>query len=253
MPSREVPLPDHPDDWPIDRTYPQFEGKNLTRGWWSEFTLLKDEDDSDEFSDFEEKLRKVEEAEKKTKQQAQKKKTPVVSRDGMQKVARDPLNAKAPQTLRAEHAASALSKPVTGASFAAPTAAAKARLPPASTARKPVTKSTASGSFRHAAAKATSNTTLGYSKGRAVSVSARKPLSEVHGRQLPAKEEKKSEKASLAKAPFAAGTSLDDLLGLTNGMDIGEDGGLDGFQDGRSALEDEEDELEHFQLDPVEL
>lgn len=33
MAPRGEPLPDYPDDWPNDREYPQFEGKNLTNRW----------------------------------------------------------------------------------------------------------------------------------------------------------------------------------------------------------------------------
>lgn len=34
MPPRPLDLPDYPDDiWPHDKTYPMFEGANMTRGW----------------------------------------------------------------------------------------------------------------------------------------------------------------------------------------------------------------------------
>ncbi|KAK1030286.1 hypothetical protein LTS16_019041, partial [Friedmanniomyces endolithicus] len=80
MAPRGVPLPDHPDDWPHDRTYPQFEGENLTRGWWAEFGgegkgVASDE----EMSDFDEKVKQVE-ARQRTRQAAGKVRSAAVER-----------------------------------------------------------------------------------------------------------------------------------------------------------------------------
>ena len=247
MPPREVPLPDYPDDWPHDRTYPQFEGKNLTRGWWSEFGKQKDDDESEEFSDFEEKLREMEERERKQKAQQAKKALPAKN-SGLQMTARDPLTAKPLQTLKSRSAASALSnsnKTSATPSFAVPTAAAKARLPSAVTSTKPGSAISAPDSSRHTAAKVASNSTLGYSKGRAVSATARKPLSELHSKPVPTNE---SEKSSTQEAPINGRTALDDLFGL---QDLNSDDDLGG--NGLAGLMEEDEAFKDFQLDPVEL
>ena len=250
MPPREVPLPDHPDDWPHDRKYPQFEGKNLTRGWWSEFAVQKDDDDDDEqFSDFEEKLQRIEELNlKKKKQQAaqQAKKATTVQKGPMrmQKTTRDPLTSKPPQTLKARSAVSALSgstKPTPPAHFAAPTTAAKNRLPSILQSKKP---SIATGNTRHTVAKVASNSTLGYSKGRAVSASKRQPLSGMFDNEAAILEEK------------AASASLDELFGLQD-LNVGDEGADDGLRGSMGEQLDEIDEEDGgaavFQLDAVEL
>lgn len=230
MPPREVPLPDYPDDWPHDRTYPQFEGQNLTRGWWSEFVRQKPDDDNDEFSDFEEKLKEIEERDRK-KQQAQQaqqgKKTSVAKPSAMQKTTRDPLTAKVPSTLKSKSAASALSKPRTL------TAASKARTPATTvTSKKPaISGQIPAGNSRHIAARVASNTTLGYSKGRAVSANNRTPLSNIYEPQSMAVEDHKT---SPEKKAHPAGSSLDDLFGI-NRLDI----------------DDEDDALRDFHLDPI--
>lgn len=253
MPPREVPLPDYPDDWPHDRTYPQFEGRNLTRGWWSEFAPHRDDEDEggdEEFSDFEEKLKLVEERERERKNEVvqQGKKSPAVKKSGLQTVTRDPLTAKGPQTLKARSAASALSgtsKPAGVPSFAAPTATSKSRVPSAVASKKPPGAiQAAAGNIRHTAAKVASNSTLGYSKGRAVSATARKPLEEVHGKQRTVAEDKNESPAK---------TSLDDLFMMTGGLDIGGDGD-DNLGGGVSVLQEEDDALENFQLEePMEI
>lgn len=228
MAPRGTPLPDYPDDcWPIDRKYPQFEGKNLTRGWLSEFTPVKDEDD-DDLSDFEEKLKKIEELNAKKKAQAAKK-AGAVKQSSMVKTARDPLTAKPAQGLSSKSAAAALSsstKPSLGK--------AKAPASSALASRKAATATTAPGNSRHTAAKVASNSTLGYSKGRAVSATARKPLSSILGKP------KESDENHNSFAPEKVKT-LDELFDLDSLM----------IEDGPSKLEnaavDDEDE-EVFQL-----
>ena len=241
MPSREVPMPDHPDDWPADRTYPQFEGKNLTRGWFSEYDTRKGDDENEEFSDFEGKLKRVEELNAKKKAQQQAKKTTVVKKNTMVTTARDPLAAKPTQSLTARSAASALSKPFSTARFAAPTASAKARAPSTTTAKKP--NPAIAGNARHTVAKVASNSTLGYSKGRAVSASSRKPLLGVH-----------REEPTQTTSP--ARPSLNGLFGLHN-LDIADedaDIGLGAPSNGVLGGSDDEDEESHvFQLDTIEL
>ncbi|KAK3646705.1 hypothetical protein LTR56_008469 [Elasticomyces elasticus] len=229
MPPREVPLPDHPEDcWPADRTYPQFEGKNLTRGWYAEFGESKRVLESDEeMSDFDEKCRKAEQGRK-----AREAKGAVERRLG---------------TVKAKGAASALSSSVLPKqravpSFAAPTAAARARVPTVTVAKRAASGSTVGvGNSRHTAAKVASNTTLGYSKGRAVSASTRQPLSAVH------------EKPAVSRTDTAAAarnTTLDELLGM-HSLSVREDGeGDDGF--GGMPVEDIDDGLDDFQLDSVD-
>ncbi|KAK5721446.1 hypothetical protein LTR17_014566 [Elasticomyces elasticus] len=229
MPPREVPLPDHPEDcWPSDRTYPQFEGENLTRGWYAEFSESKKVLESDEeMSDFDEKCRTAEEGRK-----AREAKCALERRPG---------------TVKAKGAASALSSSVLPKqravpSFAAPTAAARARVPSVT-----VTKRAGSGSIvgvgnsRHTAAKVASNTTLGYSKGRAVSASTRQPLSSIH------------EKPAAGRGDAASATrstTLDELLGMHSLSVRDEAEGDDGF--GGMPVEDVDDGLDDFQLDSVD-
>ena len=252
MPPREVPLPDYPDDWPHDRTYPQFEGKNLTRGWWFEFCPQKDDDD-DEFSDFDEKLKKIKALEQKKKQQQQaqqaKKTATVKKTPTLNQTTRDPLTSKPPETLKSRSAASALSNPIKPSSipsFAAPTAAAKARLPSAPVSKKPTNTTTTAGNSRHTAARVASNSTMGYSKGRVVSAATRKPASAVF---------EESETPSSAKKSGSTPKTLDELFNLQD-LDLGDDEGF-GFDSGMGkdplGVTEEDDGLEDFQLDPVEI
>jgi hypothetical protein len=225
MPPREIPLPDHPEDLSHDRTYPQFKGENFTRGWYSEFAPTRDDDQDSEMSDFDEKVRKLEkrQAERKAKQHA-----PVMSKPVPTK--RNPLADRAPSTVSARSASSALGMRSTSArSFAAPTAATKSRAP-----RKPTISSTMTGNTRHAAARAASNTTLGYSRGRAVSGAARR-LDDIH---------KKPDDADRSDKPKGGSTFLDQLIGLSLQDDDCEDDNLGG----RMEVHQEEDE-DDFQLE----
>ena len=230
MQPREVPLPDHPEYWTLDQNYPQFQGKNFTRGWYSEFARKCDDDDDSEMSDLDEKIQKLErdQAEKKkARQHAVVRSKPVPTR-------KDPLADKAPPTLAARKASSALGSRSSGApSFAAPTAATKAKVPGILSSRKPIMGSTSTGNARHAAARAASKTTLGYARGRAVSGAARR-LDDIH--------KKPENKSSL---PFGDGnTSLDQLLGLSL-EDDREDDDLCGGRDHRAA---DDEALDEFQL-----
>jgi hypothetical protein len=240
MAPRGVPLPDHPDDcWPIDRTYPQFEGKNLTRGWLSEFAPQKNNDDDDELSDLDEKIRKIEELNEKKKRQVQQtKKAYTVKPSPMVKTNRDPLTTKPAQGLSSKSAASALStstKPTLGKSTKTPA-------PSALASKKGPTSTIAPGNSRHTAAKVASNSTLGYSKGRAVSATARKPLAGTFGKAVPSNEN---------NSPLVSGSAtsrvktLDELFDLDS-LDLGE-------ANTEITGAEEDDELECFQLDPVEL
>ncbi|KAK6432711.1 hypothetical protein LTR95_011114 [Oleoguttula sp. CCFEE 5521] len=237
MPPRAIPLPDHPTDcWPNDRTYPQFEGRNFTRGVWDGmFPTKEDDEESDEMSDLDGKIRALE-----SKQAAErvKKTSPVAVRTKMVPVKKDPLRERTAGTMVAKKAASALgSGPVDVPSFAAPTAAAKAKMP---TVLAPKKLTLPTGNPRHTAAKVASNTTLGYSKGRVVSAAARKPLGGVH--------EQSESKQAATQMPLGGGTTLDMLLRLG----LGDDADDDAF--GGVKLEDvEEDEaLRDFKLPTVE-
>lgn len=235
MPPREVPLPDHPDDcWPNDRTYPQFEGKNFTRGWWSEYAPKKEFDEAADHKEFVVNLEKLEAAEKAKKAPAVVKAKPVPAKQ-------DPLQNKAPSTIAARKASSALGSRTGGVpSFAAPTAAAKARAPGPLASKKPVAGMSTTGNPRHTAARAASNTTLGYSKGRSVSAVARRPLDQIH--------QKQEDKPSATVMPFGGGTTLDQLLGLSLQDDKDDDG-----LGGKKPEAEEDDPLDDFQLDMPEV
>ncbi|KAK3114717.1 hypothetical protein LTR53_006671 [Teratosphaeriaceae sp. CCFEE 6253] len=234
MPPREVPLPDYPDDWPHDRSYPQFEGQNFTRGWWAEFGGVKDAPASDEEgSDFEEKYRKAEEGKMAREAAAE------------ARLAAE----KRPLTLKSKSAASALStteaqKQRATPGFAAPTAAARARLASVPRAKEAVA-STGMGNARHTAAKVASNTTLGYSKGRVVSGRTRQPLSAVYEKR--AATEPEAKKAHMKPRNII----LHDLLGI---QDLGAAGSEDELDPlgGAASLDMLSDELEDFQLQPLE-
>ena len=223
MPPREVPLPDYPDEiWPHDRTYPQLEGNNLTRGWFSVYASAKSGDaDERETSDFEELCRK---AEAKTTRHAPK---GVNTKD-----APSHLN------LNATAAAAALaSKPLKHSGFAAPTVATTARQNRTTLSNKLGNKpAPVLGNPRFAAAKAASKSTIGYSKGRAVSASSKMPLSDIH-----------SAPDTLFDPNFRAykRPTLEDLLRLSV-LDGGDNDSLDA--DMESTAEDDES-MEDFQLD----
>lgn len=242
MAPREVPLPDYPDDWPHDRTYPQFEGNNFTRGWWSEFANQKGDDDDTEFSDFEEELKKLAERERKKKHAQHVKKAPLTKTSALEKTTRHPLTAKPPQTVKAKSAASALSQPLKPAMSSS--TIPKSTTFPKPTSRKPTTGvPSATGNPRHTAAKVASNTTLGYSKGRVVS-GVRRPQSDVTTNV---------DKSLLPANNISSDkTSLDDLFALS-ALNLGGGEGDDVFaRSGKDILE-EDDELKDFQLDVVEI
>lgn len=243
MPPREVPLNNDPDDiLPLSMNLNALKGKNLTKGWWSEYSGKGENDEDSELSDFEEKVRKAEAEHK--KRDAQKLK-PATKPSAGRAATAGPTKF-APTTVQARKAASVLSSRHTTKaavpSFTAPTAMAKARLAgsimPAG--RKPAP---ALGNSRFPAAKAASNSTIGYSKGRSVSATTRPPLSNLS-----------SQPQAKSKVEEPNRGTLDDLAGFgTMGLDDDEDGDL-GLGVNRSGLDvlldDEEEEL--FQLDPVE-
>lgn len=91
---------------------------------------------------------------------------------------RKPLASKPPSTVNSRTAAAALS-PKPKSSFAAPTAATKARIPSKLNllSSKKITPALNPSAARHAAATTASRSTIGYSHGRSTSTSLRKPLS----------------------------------------------------------------------------
>ncbi|KXT13133.1 hypothetical protein AC579_5622 [Pseudocercospora musae] len=228
MAPREVPMKDdYADDfWPNELNLDVLKDSNLGRGWLGEYGPRKDEDDS-ELSDFGEKCRKLEE------EQAKEKKAKFAAKT-------KPRTA-APTTIRAQNAVSALGSKTTALRFAACTTAAKSRQPTTSSSTAAKKPAPALSNPRFAAAKAASNTTLGYSKGRAVSASARRPLSDIHAKP----------RTAASKEPEKAITYLDELLGLKLETAEEVDDEDDPFAVPPMAMhEDEEEEV--FQLDSVE-
>ncbi|RMY30364.1 hypothetical protein D0866_08053 [Hortaea werneckii] len=293
MPPRGEPLPDYPDDiWPHDTTYPQFQGDNLTKGWWSETKPRSNREPEDFlFGDFNKRYEELEQKEKAQKAaatastHAKKQSAPLSSR-ALPRSNPSIKNStsttkKAPSTLTSKTAASALSsqqqlKPTSRAvpSFAAPTAAAKARAPSSilpSRNKLPVSNpypnvrgnvgrpgksaTTAGTVSSHTAARVASNSTLGYSRGRQVSANRHKiPLEELYQAPPPshpslpgAKDEEKSTatESQQPQVPRSANdgkedrerTNFDDLLGLQG---LGLDGGKEGIDVERSDDEDDD-------------
>jgi hypothetical protein len=232
MPPREIPLPDHPDEiWPHDRQYPELSAKNFVRSWWSEHARRAGEEDD---SDFEERYRKAVDEEKR-RDEAKLKST----------IARS-------TTVTARDAVSALSnssrpaRPRPASSFAAPTIAVKARQPAVIKKPSPIDRHP-----RFTAAKAASNNTIGYSKGRAVSSSSMRSLGDIHVRP-----------ASAAAAAPVRDVVPDEVKerALKTSLKLSElfiadddDGNALNFPSVVKNTDDDDlDELEDFQLDPIE-
>lgn len=241
MPAREMPLPDYPDDWPHDRAYPQFESENKTRGWFSEFAGRKHEDDDSDFSNFAEELRDVEQ--RKNDEPREQIKT------ASHKTVLNSCTTKPLQTLKSRDAALALSRPLTSTTpgFAAPTAAAKARAPSViPTQSRLSAQGTTFGASRHTVARAASNTTVGFSKGRAVSATKRALLSRSCDDDV--------SEYNLVHRPGDRGRSaLEDLFG-TASLAIETTGSSSAGVSGLREFDDDEDEvLRNFQLETVDV
>ncbi|KAI7280554.1 hypothetical protein KC345_g4682 [Hortaea werneckii] len=281
MPPRGEPLPDNPDDiYPHDTNYPQFQGANMTKGWWCETKPRSNREPEDFlFGDFDKKFEELEQKEKAQKAaatasaNAKKQSAPLSSRALPRSNAPTKTSAptikKAPSTLTSKTAASALSsqqqpKPTSRAvpSFAAPTAAAKARAPSSILPSRnkppisnpypnvrgnvgrpgkatPTTTATAPTTSSHTAARVASNSTLGYSRGRQVSANRHNiPLQDLYQAPHPslpgAKDEEKSRalESHQPQVPQSTTdgkndrerTNFDDLLVLQGlGLDGGEE------------------------------
>nr|POE63283.1 hypothetical protein CFP56_04186 [Quercus suber] len=250
MPPREVPLPDHPDDWPADRTYQQFEGRNLTRGWTAINQPCKDED-AEDLSDLDTKLKKFEEREKNKRAQA---KHTFLETKGAQKSGQDTLvSVNKALGLDPRGAALALSSNGTTRRYASPTISTKSRGPSVLAEKRTMGVTSRLGHVQHTAAKVASNTTLGYSKGRAVSANTRRPLSDIH--REPSANNGTS-KFSPMKMPFGTGSTLDELLGLASvddddNDDDDDDDDADTLIGSTPAIDVLDDAFVDFQLPPV--
>ncbi|KAI9785246.1 MAG: hypothetical protein M1816_000494 [Peltula sp. TS41687] len=222
MPPKSTDLPDHPDDFPPDMEYRQFQGRNLTRGWFDTYCNPVGEDGLTRFErQLEESHKKADEesresikkllddmpllginvpeypgdetiegaaqrrreAEKQQQlhqeqqqQKQQQKKTKALPVTAAAKL--NPTTAvkrhPPPSTLTSKQAASLLStRPQPASASASRPAAAVSKPKPTSLLNrvnpkaKPATKPTST--IHPTAAKASSTTTLGYTKGRRVS------------------------------------------------------------------------------------
>ncbi|KAI6869084.1 hypothetical protein KC323_g2869 [Hortaea werneckii] len=296
MPPRGEPLPDNPDDiYPHDTNYPQFQGANMTKGWWSETKPRSNREPEDFlFGDFDKKFEELEQKEKVQKAaatasaNAKKQSAPLSSRALPRSNApiknSAPTIKKAPSTLTSKTAASALSsqqqpKATSRAvpSFAAPTAAAKARAPSSilpSRSKPPISNpypnvrgnvgrpgkatttatATAPTASSHTAARVASNSTLGYSRGRQVSANRHKtPLQDLyqapppsHASLLGAKDEEK-DTVPESYQPQAMNSTTDgkqdrertNFDDLLGLQGLGLDGGKEGGDVDRSDDEDD--------------
>lgn len=240
MPPREVPLNDDPDDiLSHELNLEALKGKNLTRGWWSAYTGKEENDEDSELSDFEEKCKKAEVARKRVEGLNIKPTTKVPAKGTY---ANGPLKPP-PSTVTARRAASALSSKratsssVPNAANPKTTSRARSALASTSAAKKPTP---VLGNSRFTAAKAVSDSTIGYTKGRAVSASKRPPLSETTklDEVVPAVPEKR--------------TILDQILGFET-LDVADEDSDPGFSATDGGLADLLGDGEPlFQLDPVE-
>ncbi|KAL6709678.1 hypothetical protein ACN47E_001106 [Coniothyrium glycines] len=199
MPPKEVPLLDDMDDYlPRDWTIPKISHEAMVRGIWeANVNPIEDDGRTRKQRQFEEEVQRErkqrdEEWEKVFEAQMAKDDADMRRYMGI-----DPPAKKLPKptatkdvakrigtgvsTMKARSAAAALS-PALKKSYAAPTAAAKSRLPTGFVSSKKTVKPLAQPAVSHqAAAVAASKSTIGYAQGRAgrTASTARKPLSNV--------------------------------------------------------------------------
>ncbi|KAF2657293.1 hypothetical protein K491DRAFT_654893 [Lophiostoma macrostomum CBS 122681] len=195
MPPKEVPLPDNLDDDmpPIDWSFPMFKGANMTRKYSAIYANpIEDDGRTRGQREFEEGLardqKKADErfdeifSEAMAKEDAELMKSFGVEspKKPAPKAALPKQNVAAPSTIRARSAATALAPAQKKPSYAAPTVAARSRLPTSMLpSRKPTKPSMNPSTSRNAAAVAASKSTIGYAQGRKTGSSPRKPLSNV--------------------------------------------------------------------------
>ncbi|CAO2648898.1 Nn.00g098470.m01.CDS01 [Neocucurbitaria sp. VM-36] len=195
MPPKEIPLEDDMDDYlPKDWNFPKIDHESMTRGIWEAYhNPIEDDGRTRNQRKFEEELereRKKRDEEFENVFEAQMAKDDAEARWylGIEEPKAAPKQSTVPKraatgvsTMNARMAASALS-PVSKPSYAAPTAAAKSRLPTGLISSKKSTRPLAEPTAaRQASAAAASKSTIGYAQGRAgrTGLAARKPLSNV--------------------------------------------------------------------------
>ncbi|KNG49135.1 hypothetical protein DDE82_003703 [Stemphylium lycopersici] len=199
MPPKEIPLEDDMDDYlPKNWSIPKISNQDMVRGIWQAYhNPIEDDGRTREQRKFEEEVqqgRKQRDAQFEKVFASQMAKDDAEMReyygiDEPKKTAPTPAPTVSalrkaptgPSTMRARSAAAALSPPLKP-SYAAPTAAAKSRLPTGLVSgRKGAKTPTEPTASRHASATAASKSTIGYAQGRAgrVAPAARKPLSNV--------------------------------------------------------------------------
>ncbi|KAF2725469.1 hypothetical protein K431DRAFT_342914 [Polychaeton citri CBS 116435] len=241
-PPREAPLPDNPDDWPYERTFPQFEGRNFTRGWYSEFRPEADSD-NDSLGDMEKFQSEMQRLVAEEQQELDQKRelSTEGKRAGVAKTGKVIDNFDVvPATMKARSAVIALSSNTSHGrtpSFAAPTASAKARSVQSATTTQARDTSRVAGNFRHTAAKVASNSTLGYNRGRVVS---RTKKVREHSAS------KESASAIITKAPSAPPPALEQIFGPSLGLEEFADRSDNWDSAALAALEEEDND---FQLE----
>ncbi|CAN9380450.1 unnamed protein product [Alternaria alternata] len=196
MPPKEIPLQDDMDEFlPRDWTMPKITNQDMVRGIWQAYhNPIEDDGRTREQRKFEEE---IQQGRKKRDEQMEKVLAAQMAKDdaetkeyyGIKEPKKEAPKAPAalrtrttgPSTMRARSAAAALSPP-SKPSYAAPTAAAKSRVPTGLVAsRKGAKTPTQLTASRQASAAAASKSTIGYAQGRAgrAAPAARKPLSNV--------------------------------------------------------------------------
>ncbi|KAG9196346.1 hypothetical protein G6011_01467 [Alternaria panax] len=196
MPPKEIPLQDDMDDLlPKNWIIPRISSQDMVRGIWQAYhNPVEDDGRTREQRKFEEE---IQQGRKKRDEHMEKVFAAQMAKDDAEtkeyygikepkKEAPKPpaalrTRATGPSTMRARSAAAALSPP-SKPSYAAPTAAAKSRVPTGLVAsRKGAKTPTELTASRQASAVAASKSTIGYAQGRAgrAAPAARKPLSNV--------------------------------------------------------------------------
>lgn len=218
-------LPDDPEEFPYDDTFPQFQGANFSRGW---LELGKERAGADGLTTAERHYKKQsEECDRRIEAQLQKdidnmellginvraypdepcieEQLAAERQAAKTTTATKPSSSRGIDTVRSRTAATALSgtikKPATTIKprqVAVPKARAVS-----STAKRPALAATRTSSTQHAAAAATSRTTVGYSKGRNVSNSLKRtPLSATSFRSASNPQASTVDKSKLSPAMY---------------------------------------------------
>lgn len=249
------------------------QGANLTNGWWGTFSNPLGESTparlARQESEMQARAAKAEEAIIARALEADVTSTfdfATASAELEAKKKRNASTFRAPSTLSSKRAAAALSRPPSSSPsstskplvprFAALTATAAARSrnsnvphPPVSRKQSPAVTSATASPARHAVASAASKSTLGYSAGRAVSASARQPLSSSIYKNPAPSSPALSKQAELLESLIADDLELEVLLQERNrGHDGDEEkvlvGRMKSVKLGGLEEEEEEDDME---------